>query len=96
MRTGRRESPRIFLMTICIYSFDIFGGGVFDRILLEDTDIDIDTAKREAHQRAIALYLKAESQWHDQRGYSTRKYRTLANARRLIVIDHNSEKDTAQ
>jgi len=77
-------------VTIAIYGFNIFNEGVKaeDTILLKG--VTMDTAKRKAHQRATELGFKAESAWHEAcKTYSSRKYRTIAGARRLVVVERS-------
>ncbi|MXV82888.1 hypothetical protein F4Z98_05885 [Candidatus Poribacteria bacterium] len=76
--------------TIDIYGFNIFNEGVKveDTLPLSLTCADMDTAKRAAHQRAVELGLKAESAWQEScKTYSSRQYRTIAGARRLVVVE---------
>ena len=89
MRTGRGDASRCFMdATIDIYAFNIFNEGVKAEDTLSLTGVDMDTAKRTAHQRATALGLKAESAWYETcKTYSNRKYRTIAGARRLVVVE---------
>lgn len=89
MRTGRGDASRYFMdATIDIYGFNIFNEGVKAEDTLSLTGVDMDTAKRKAHEQATELGLKADSAWHEAcKTYSSRKYRTIAGARRLVVVE---------
>jgi len=88
--SNRAYDTEPYHVTIEIYAFDIFNNGVKtqDTILLKG--VKMDTAKRKAHQRAKELGFKVDGAWCEACStYSSRKYRTIAGARRLIVLERS-------
>lgn len=77
-------------VTISIYGFDVHNAPQRTQGTELLKGVNMDTAKRKAHQRAVASGFTVQSAWHEASGsYSTREYRTQEGARRLVVVERS-------